>query len=726
MVSPSDITLKPYPQPHSSPALPHWIATQANTPATLAEHLADMWKNLSNPMPAAFYPPETVPANTSKIACPNNATTVKLADGTPIHAAKIALDYTVPGATASKRTTHIAGQSPPVDSFKNFLVQGIESGRGLYQFVSTKAHQKGSDSKETPIIQMLQDAMAAAESSGGKVELGNGRYQVQTLVLQAGADRTGDHVRYDLTVFDTVKKKNITVPLTQAGLKFTNAVLSADHIARASKLMDEHNATLEKTGQPSPDDPLIASHAGHGRNGTLITYRAICQRIKDGLVNDDVSLEAALKEVISKGRQAKPHFVHSLAQFEQLHAALQTQLKANRPRASAAGASTSRAVEQALRAALPSTHAGLEMKVSSEPLSTFTKGSIIANAEELAAIRVPSTVPPEDPAVPAGSRSATLRPPEILQTIPFAPDHRGNLKTTAQAFINALDGAEQAKSSQVVIDPKLINDLPGDWFITPGPVKQHAAALAMATIDKYRTRFEHLKSVTFRCDKGQEGVFRNLFAMREKFTTRRSYQALLRPALSQPLVATDRITFLRRNEEGIYVPDRVTKDEHGTLAIQPGSTELPETLNGIPLAVWENPPASDKDWDDLTTLIEEPELPINITAVAVRIIEKDGRIWQTVPTLSDDTLASTPKNHIEERMSAQATAHKLAYEQTGLRIRLTGVIEDKEQLDPATGEVKIVRQYEARRIGGTPADMGWQSQAVHLVPKKKLQEPVAS
>jgi hypothetical protein len=32
----------------------------------------------------------------------------------------------------------------------------------------------------------------------------------------------------------------------------------------------------------------------------------------------------------------------------------------------------------------------------------------------------------------------------------------------------------------------------------------------------------------------------------------------------------------------------------------------------------------------------------------------------------------------------------------------------------------VTRYYLARRVGGSPADMSWESQAVHLVPKAEL------
>jgi hypothetical protein len=38
----------------------------------------------------------------------------------------------------------------------------------------------------------------------------------------------------------------------------------------------------------------------------------------------------------------------------------------------------------------------------------------------------------------------------------------------------------------------------------------------------------------------------------------------------------------------------------------------------------------------------------------------------------------------------------------------------------------LTRYYHAKRVGGTPSEMGWESQAVHLVPKEKLKDHLNS
>ena len=59
-------------------------------------------------------------------------------------------------------------------------------------------------------------------------------------------------------------------------------------------------------------------------------------------------------------------------------------------------------------------------------------------------------------------------------------------------------------------------------------------------------------------------------------------------------------------------------------------------------------------------------------------------------------------------MSARATALKEAFEESGLHVELTGYAGDVKR---TTGSS---RYYYAKRVGGTPMDAGWESEAVTL------------
>ncbi len=66
-------------------------------------------------------------------------------------------------------------------------------------------------------------------------------------------------------------------------------------------------------------------------------------------------------------------------------------------------------------------------------------------------------------------------------------------------------------------------------------------------------------------------------------------------------------------------------------------------------------------------------------------------------------------------MSLQATAIREAYEEAGIQVQLTRFLIDVPR------STSYTRYYLARRVGGNPAAMGWESQAVMLVPFERLQ-----
>ena len=105
---------------------------------------------------------------------------------------------------------------------------------------------------------------------------------------------------------------------------------------------------------------------------------------------------------------------------------------------------------------------------------------------------------------------------------------------------------------------------------------------------------------------------------------------------------------------------------------------------------------------------------MKLSAGAV-IIEPDGRVWLVEPTNHHGGYhRSFPKGTIEGGWSLRATAVKEAFEETGLLVQLGAFLIDV----PRT--TSITRYFIAKRIGGTPADMGWETQAVWLVPPSKL------
>lgn len=149
--------------------------------------------------------------------------------------------------------------------------------------------------------------------------------------------------------------------------------------------------------------------------------------------------------------------------------------------------------------------------------------------------------------------------------------------------------------------------------------------------------------------------------------------------------------------------------------------DTPPSLNGVPMARWRDHPTTTEGWDYVDGTdedLDEPPLhlpPGKKLASGVVIEEPDGRVWLIAPTNGFGGYeASFPKGTAEPELSLQANAIKECWEETGLKVEITGFVGDF----PRT--TSIARMYRARRVGGTPAAMGWESQALHLVPKTKL------
>lgn len=145
---------------------------------------------------------------------------------------------------------------------------------------------------------------------------------------------------------------------------------------------------------------------------------------------------------------------------------------------------------------------------------------------------------------------------------------------------------------------------------------------------------------------------------------------------------------------------------------------MPPALNGVDFSSWPGV-QSDEAWEALAAShpIEEPALENldgykNAAGVVVR--EPDGRIWIVAPSNAyGGYLATFPKGTMGGK-SAQATALAEAFEESGLRVRLVSHLVDIKRSQSYT------RYYLAERVGGSPSDMGWESQAVMLVPPAKL------
>lgn len=157
-------------------------------------------------------------------------------------------------------------------------------------------------------------------------------------------------------------------------------------------------------------------------------------------------------------------------------------------------------------------------------------------------------------------------------------------------------------------------------------------------------------------------------------------------------------------------------DPAKTASFVPGG-DTPAVLNGVPMKPW-NP--SKDGWGKVAGTDEslEADWPFEAhktksTGAGVLIVEDDGRVWLTAPTNAFGGYKNTyPKGTAESGLTLQQNAIKEAYEETGLKVKIVGVLGDYER------DTSKARMYIAQRVGGTPKNMGWESQAIRLAPLK--------
>lgn len=151
--------------------------------------------------------------------------------------------------------------------------------------------------------------------------------------------------------------------------------------------------------------------------------------------------------------------------------------------------------------------------------------------------------------------------------------------------------------------------------------------------------------------------------------------------------------------------------------------DVPLEINGVPLRRWKDHPTTSAGWEYAEgisdDLVEPPfrTKPGKTAAAGVVIFEPDGRVWAIHPTNGFGGMDCTwPKGGAEDGMSLQSSALKEAWEESGLKVRITGFIGDYER------STSVARMYRAVRVGGCPTDSTWEAQGVSLIPKSLLHD----
>jgi 8-oxo-dGTP pyrophosphatase MutT (NUDIX family) len=166
-------------------------------------------------------------------------------------------------------------------------------------------------------------------------------------------------------------------------------------------------------------------------------------------------------------------------------------------------------------------------------------------------------------------------------------------------------------------------------------------------------------------------------------------------------------------------PPMTWEDPCSVASVIPGGN-MPAKINGIPFAEWSGAPESPTAWNEVAGQADIDEPPFHCPkgkaeAAGVVVCEPDGRVWLVAPSNGYAGYQATfPKGRVEKGISRQANAIREAFEEAGLQVSITAFLADSNR------SLTYTRYYLACRVGGTPAAMGWESQAVHLVPRDKL------
>ncbi len=159
-------------------------------------------------------------------------------------------------------------------------------------------------------------------------------------------------------------------------------------------------------------------------------------------------------------------------------------------------------------------------------------------------------------------------------------------------------------------------------------------------------------------------------------------------------------------------------DAVATLSLTDGGI-LPASVNNIPFTDVPCPEATDAwlEWN-LRLKVEEPPYPQDPerrTTSGCVVIEPDDRVWIVHPSNRfAQAITTFPKGRWERGLTLVVNAVKETLEESGLWVQPTGYLCDVVRTK------SITRYYTARRLGGTPRNAGWESQAVSLAPPSAL------
>ena len=191
----------------------------------------------------------------------------------------------------------------------------------------------------------------------------------------------------------------------------------------------------------------------------------------------------------------------------------------------------------------------------------------------------------------------------------------------------------------------------------------------------------------------------------------------------------------RKNDKGQSVrllhpsqpTDQSTWHHADQLATVTPDGPMPEQVNHLAISSWRDAPTDSAGWERLAGVVRFDEPPMKTTtglppASGAVVIEPDGRVWVVSPSNGfGDYVHTFPKGKLDPKkgLSLRANALKEVFEESGLRVELTGFLCDSIR------STSVTRYYLAMRVGGDPSAMEWESQSTHLVPMSQLAQFVS-
>lgn len=146
---------------------------------------------------------------------------------------------------------------------------------------------------------------------------------------------------------------------------------------------------------------------------------------------------------------------------------------------------------------------------------------------------------------------------------------------------------------------------------------------------------------------------------------------------------------------------------------------VPATLNDLPVAA-QRARRGAIDWTGYAQGRDSEDPPFQVpsgfkAAAGAVVVEPHGRVWVVHPTNGFAGYKATfPKGTVSPGANLRETAVREVFEETGLLVEPFAFLADSQR------SLSYTRYYLARRKAGSPAEMGWESQAVSLVPLTQL------